>query len=104
MMAMGAVGVISVLGNLCPEWMKSLVDAALEGDCRTAMQYHRKVHDLAAGLGRLGTNPVPIKTAMAVSGLLGEEFRLPLCPLAEEGREAVRRLLRRHELLGNGTD
>jgi 4-hydroxy-tetrahydrodipicolinate synthase len=102
LMALGAVGVISVLANLSPSLMKSLVQAASVGDMTAALPLHRKVSDLAVGLGRLGPNPLPIKTAMAVTGLLAEEFRLPLCPLGADAREEARRLLRRHELLEKG--
>ena len=98
-MALGAVGVISVIANLVPGLMKSLTAAALEGDMKSARAYHRKVYDLAVGLSRLGPNPLPIKTAMAVRGLIEEEFRLPLCPLDPEARKGVERVLRRHELL-----
>ncbi|MEK7730413.1 MAG: 4-hydroxy-tetrahydrodipicolinate synthase, partial [Planctomycetota bacterium] len=98
-MALGAVGVVSVIGNLHPALMKSLVAAALEGDMAAALQHHRKVYDLATGIGRYGPNPLPIKTAMAVAGLIAEEFRLPLCPLDGEAREGIARVLRRHEIL-----
>jgi 4-hydroxy-tetrahydrodipicolinate synthase len=64
-----------------------------------ALQYHRKVYDLATGIGRYGPNPLPIKTAMAVAGLIAEEFRLPLCPLDGEAREGIARVLRRHEIM-----
>jgi 4-hydroxy-tetrahydrodipicolinate synthase len=98
MMSLGAVGVISVLSNLVPALMKSLVDAAASGNFAAARMYHRKVHDLAVGLARFGPNPVPIKTAMAARGMIREEFRLPLCPLDTESRTGVERLLRRHEV------
>jgi 4-hydroxy-tetrahydrodipicolinate synthase len=98
-MALGAVGVVSVLANLHPGLMKSLVSAAFVGNMAAALQYHRKVYDIATGIGRYGPNPVPIKTAMAVAGLIAEEFRLPLCPLDGEAREGIARVLRRHEIL-----
>ena len=95
MMALGAVGVISVIGNLRPELMKSLVTAASRGAISDAKSYHSQVHELAATLGRFGPNPIPIKTAMALEGLLDEEFRLPLCPLEPATRTALERELRR---------
>lgn len=99
MMSLGARGVISVLSNLIPQLMKSLVTAAAEGDISAANSYHQRVYALANGLGRLGPNPIPIKTAMAVAGLSAEEFRLPLCALDADGRRTVERLMRRHEML-----
>ena len=97
-MCLGAKGVISVLANLSPGLLKSLVAASKEGDFMTAQPSHRKVFDLATGLSRLGPNPVPIKTAMAVAGLIEEEFRLPLCPMNSESRATIVNLLQRHEL------
>jgi len=99
LMALGAVGVVSVNSNLCPRLVKSLVDVAARGDQTAAIRYHRRVYDLAEGLGCHGPNPLPIKTAMAICGLLREEFRLPLCPLPAAARNEIERLLRRMELL-----
>jgi len=98
MMALGAVGVISVVSNLRPSWIKALVSAALSGDAAAALACHRRVYELAAGIGRYGPNPIPIKTAMAVVGLIEEEFRLPLCPLDAEARTGIEGVLRRQEL------
>ncbi|MBI4718231.1 MAG: 4-hydroxy-tetrahydrodipicolinate synthase [Planctomycetes bacterium] len=60
---------------------------------------HRRVYELAIGLDRFGPNPLPIKSAMALAGLLNEEFRLPLCGLGEDARQGIERLLVRMELL-----
>jgi len=97
MMAQGAVGVISVVANLEPRWMCDLVESVHQ-DGRQARVLNQRITSLAAELGRFGPNPVPIKTAMAIKGLLAEEFRLPLCPMSREDRGAVEQLLRRFEL------
>ena len=99
LMALGAVGAISVIGNLVPGLLKSLVSSALTGDCPAALSCHGQVHDLAEGIGRFGPNPVPIKAAMALAGLIEEEFRLPLCPVDAEARDSIAEVLRRHGLL-----
>ncbi len=99
-MSLGAVGVISVLANLAPSLMKSLVTAALRGDVSTTLPIHGKVYDLSVGIGRYGPNPLPIKTAMALVGLIEEEFRLPLCPLDARARAGIETVLRRHEISG----
>lgn len=98
LLALGGAGVISVIANLVPSLMRSLVTAALRGDGGAALQAHRKVYNLATGLGRLGPNPIPIKTAMALAGLIAEEFRLPLCELDADARKGIAGLLRRHEI------
>ncbi len=99
LIALGAVGVVSVLANLVPSLMKSLVAASLAGEVAAALAIHRKVYDLAIGIGRFGPNPLPIKTAMATAGLIAPEFRLPLCPLDDEARAGIEGVLRRHEIL-----
>ncbi len=98
LMALGATGVISVISNLVPRRVKSLVEAVLAGDGAEAIRCHRKLCDLAEGLGRYGPNPVPIKTAMAMCGWIEEEFRLPLCPVGADARAGIERVLLRHAL------
>ncbi len=88
MMSLGAVGVISVISNLVPAWMKSLVDA-VPSDPLAARNWHARACGLADDIGRWGPNPLPIKTAMALQGLLAEEFRLPLCPMGDEQRRHI---------------
>lgn len=99
MMAHGAVGVISVISNLTPTWMKELVDAARSANLPRAREAHRRVCGLAEEIGRLGPNPLPIKTAMSLKGLLAEEFRLPLCPLGDEQKRRLEHALRVREVL-----
>jgi 4-hydroxy-tetrahydrodipicolinate synthase len=98
LMALGAVGAVSVLANLFPDLIKLLIGAGLEGDHRTGQPYHRKVADLAENLAAQGPNPLPMKAAMAAVGLIEEVFRLPLCPVDEDARAEIKALLRRHEI------
>ncbi|MCH8966491.1 MAG: 4-hydroxy-tetrahydrodipicolinate synthase, partial [Planctomycetes bacterium] len=99
LMCLGARGVISVVANLRPSVVHSLVQAVMKGELTAAAKHHRALCLLAEGLGRFGPNPLPIKTAMAIAGLLSEEFRLPLCPLDADARTGVEELLRRHEII-----
>jgi len=92
-MACGGVGVISVTANILPGEMRKLTDLALAGDLAGARAQHLKLHDVFAATV-LETNPVPIKAAMAMAGLLGEEIRLPLIPLSDGHRPAVAEVLR----------
>ncbi|MGB0714930.1 MAG: 4-hydroxy-tetrahydrodipicolinate synthase [Phycisphaerae bacterium] len=98
-MALGGVGLISVVGNLCPELVKSLVDAGLNADVIAAREFHNQVTELANTINAYGPNPIPIKTAMAIAGLVEEEFRLPLWPLSAEKREQLERDIRRLSVL-----
>ena len=89
LMSIGGAGVISVLANIVPKDVKAMTDAALAGDWDTARQWHYKTFKLAKDLLTLEVNPVPIKTAMAMRGMLTEEFRLPLCPIQAANREQL---------------
>jgi 4-hydroxy-tetrahydrodipicolinate synthase len=88
-MAHGGEGVVSVASNEIPKEMHELTAAALRGDFAEA----RRIHDLYLDLMNLNfleSNPVPVKTALALMGLCEESFRLPLCPPKDETREALR--------------
>jgi 4-hydroxy-tetrahydrodipicolinate synthase len=99
LMAHGAVGVISVVSNLLPGEMKALVDAAGVGDFVRAREAHRRVCGFASEIGALGPNPLPIKTAVALKGWYAEEFRLPMCPMADPERVKLQEIMRRYEIL-----
>lgn len=94
LMALGALGVVSVLSNLAPKAIKALTAAALAGDAATALRAHRATFTLAQSLLSLETNPIPIKTAMALRGWCAEEFRLPMCPLRPENRAKLETILK----------
>ncbi|MGE0481586.1 MAG: 4-hydroxy-tetrahydrodipicolinate synthase [Phycisphaerae bacterium] len=98
LMALGAVGVVSVISNLAPRAVKRLTQSALEGDAAGALAAHRALWPLMHGLLALDVNPIPIKTAMAMRGHCAEEFRLPLVSLAPEKRGRLETLLRDHAL------
>ena len=96
LMAIGGVGVISVLANIVPKDVKALTDAALRGDWETARQWHLKMFKLAKGLLTLEVNPIPIKTAMAIKGMLAEELRLPLCRMNPANREKLQAVMKEY--------
>ncbi len=93
LISVGAVGVISVLANLMPHEMSSLVAAALDGDMKTARAWHRRLFPVARALLSLDTNPIPVKTALAINGMMSEEFRLPMCPMSTEKRARLESVL-----------
>lgn len=98
LMSIGAVGVISALSNLVPQAVNRLTQAALDGDFATAQAAHRELYPLAIALLSLDTNPIPIKTALAIKGICAEEFRLPLCPMSPQKRAKLVALLEAHTL------
>ncbi|MEX2606353.1 MAG: 4-hydroxy-tetrahydrodipicolinate synthase [Kiritimatiellia bacterium] len=99
MIAVGAKGVVSVASNAVPERVVELVKAALAGDFATARRLHLLNYRLFTTLLSLETNPLPVKTAVAMMGLIEETFRLPLCPLSEEKRKELEDILTRSGVL-----
>jgi 4-hydroxy-tetrahydrodipicolinate synthase len=97
MMSIGAVGVVSVVGNLLPREASSMTRAALAGDWPMARAWHDRLLPLSRELLRLDTNPMPIKTALALRGLAAEEFRLPMCRMDDAKRRRVEALLAEYE-------
>ncbi|MEZ5988598.1 MAG: 4-hydroxy-tetrahydrodipicolinate synthase [Planctomycetota bacterium] len=92
-LALGGCGVVSVASNLEPARMSRLVAAALAGDLEGARAVHDELFPLMKGLLSLATNPLPVKTGLALRGKVAEVFRLPLCPMAEGPREELRALV-----------
>ncbi len=85
----GGKGVISVASNLIPERMVEMVSLALDGDFAAAREKERELSQFFKTMF-IETNPIPIKTAMAMRGWCEEEFRLPICSLStEENRRKV---------------
>lgn len=82
-MSVGAVGVVSVASNLVPGVMSELVRLALADKYAEARALHRKWYRLFSAFLKLDTNPVPIKTAMALKGLIKAGLRLPMVAMPE---------------------
>ena len=91
--ALGAHGVVSVISNLYPDRMTRLVGSALDGDFAGARKLHDELFPTMQALMGLATNPIPIKTALALKGRMREEFRLPLCPMPQAQRDELQKLL-----------
>jgi 4-hydroxy-tetrahydrodipicolinate synthase len=99
LMAIGASGVISVVSNLWPKQSSTSLAAATKGDFAQARREHFKMLPLIRALF-LETNPIPVKAAMAMLGFCRDELRLPLLPLSDAPRAALRRELETLGLLG----
>jgi 4-hydroxy-tetrahydrodipicolinate synthase len=98
MMIIGAVGVISVASNIAPKPVADLVHHALKGEWNEARAMHLKYYRLFTDLF-IDTNPVPIKAAMAMKGLVEETYRLPLCEMSEALKGKLRETLKAVALL-----
>lgn len=75
--AVGASGLVSVLGNLVPAETKALVEAARRGDLAEAQRLHYRLLPLMDALF-MESNPIPLKAGLKLLGLGGDTLRLPL--------------------------
>lgn len=88
----GACGVISVASNIIPAEVSALVAAALEGNYDKAQVLHDTYAKTFDDLF-IDTNPIPIKAAMAMKGMIEEVYRLPMCSTTDENKAALRATL-----------
>ncbi len=98
LMALGGSGVISVASNIAPERLSRMVGAALKGDWDSARRMHYELLPLFKAIF-IETNPIPIKAAMAMKGMMKEVYRLPMCPMAPKNRESLERTLKELKIL-----
>lgn len=92
MMSVGAKGVISVASNIFPAELKKMVDLCNAGNFAEGLKIHRKFYKLFKNLF-LESNPIPVKAAMAMLGMIEEEYRLPLCPVSDKTRAVLKATL-----------
>jgi len=98
LMSVGGRGVISVIANIVPRETAEMTHAALAGDWKLARELHLKLFPLSRA-AFMETNPIPVKEAMGMMGMLEPEFRLPMCPMGAANRERLRAILAQHGLL-----
>ena len=94
----GAVGVISVATNIIPKQVSTMVQCHLSGKIDEARALHLKYYPLFKDLF-VETNPIPVKAAMAMLGMIEEVYRLPLCPISDKGREVLRAAMKKTGVL-----
>ena len=97
-MAVGAVGVVSVASNIIPKPMTELVNNFLGERPTDSMRIHLRYFQLFKDLF-LESNPIPVKTALNLMGMIDAEFRLPLCEMGTANREQLSRTLRALKLI-----
>jgi 4-hydroxy-tetrahydrodipicolinate synthase len=98
MMSVGAKGVISVVANVDPKRTQAMCEAALKGDYAKAAKLHLVLFPLIKSLF-VETNPIPVKAAQAMMGLCRPEPRLPLTPLSQDNRAALKKALKESGLI-----
>jgi len=92
-MSVGANGVVSVASNVIPRDVTHMVRAYTTGNTSLALKLHEKSYPLFKDLF-IETNPGPVKAALAMMGLIQDEFRLPLVPVSSASREKLRKTMK----------
>jgi len=96
--SIGARGAISVTANLLPKLTSELWDQTEAGNLKRCRQIHQELLKMNEILF-IETNPIPVKTALAMMGRCEEEFRLPLCEMRKENREKLKSVLKDYGLI-----
>ncbi|MBF0490697.1 MAG: 4-hydroxy-tetrahydrodipicolinate synthase [Candidatus Omnitrophica bacterium] len=97
-MSMGGVGIISVASNIVPADVAGLVNAFNKGDKAKAEAINQKLKPLVEALF-IETNPIPVKTAASLMGLVPGAMRLPMCEMEEENLAKLKMALTKYGLL-----
>jgi 4-hydroxy-tetrahydrodipicolinate synthase len=103
LMALGGVGIISVISNEIPGEMTRLAHLLLEGKLEAARQLHFSLLPLMQ-VNFIETNPIPVKAALAMMGMIEEVYRLPMVPMKPENRAKLEKVLAAQGLLNGRRD
>ena len=97
LMSIGGKGVVSVLSNVAPELVLSIVRPAQKGDFESAAKNHVKYHKLMRTMF-VQTNPVPVKKTAALMGICSDAVRLPLVTITEDNMAKLAPVLQEYGL------
>jgi 4-hydroxy-tetrahydrodipicolinate synthase len=100
-LGIGGVGVISVAANIVPKDVAGVINAFNAGEFKKAQQLNLKLIPLIRALF-IETNPIPVKTAMALMGLCDGSLRLPMCDMEEGNLGKLKAALRDYGLKVKG--
>ena len=92
LIALGGRGVISVVSNEIPGEMTALAQLCLSGDFAGARKLQRKLLPLME-INFVESNPIPVKAAMGLMGLLEPVYRLPICPPKPDSLVKIEKVL-----------
>jgi 4-hydroxy-tetrahydrodipicolinate synthase len=92
LIALGAEGIVSVASNEIPDLMSRMTELALDGNWTEARALHYRLLPLME-INFIESSPGPVKAAMAMMGLLEENFRLPLVPIQDQSRMRIRQVI-----------
>lgn len=92
-LSLGGSGVISVWANVQPKLCHDLVKSYLDGDYQSSLRMQLDGLDLVHALF-CEVNPIPVKAALAMMGLIEESYRMPLYPMSAQNRARVEQVLK----------
>ena len=92
LIALGSVGVISVLGNAFPQAFSRMIHLALAGDCENARIIHSRLLEIYDLLFVDGS-PAGVKSVLHIMGLIENKLRLPLAPVRATTYEKIRKII-----------
>ena len=98
LMSLGGDGCISVVANETPAEFSRMVRCCIEGKWDDALKLHNKLLPLM-NANFIEANPIPVKTAVAMMGMIEETFRLPMVPIGSKNREILRSILKDQKLV-----
>ena len=93
-LALGGVGLVSVVSNVVPRQMSELVRMGRDGDFNAARALHRTLLPWMRA-AFVESNPLPVKAALAMMNRMENVLRLPLVPMSTAHEDVVRAALRR---------
>jgi 4-hydroxy-tetrahydrodipicolinate synthase len=97
-LSLGGKGVISVIANIVPKDSADLVTAWEEGRVADATALFYKLFPVCQAMF-FETNPIPVKTSLALMGKIQDEMRLPLCPMAPGNLDRLKKVLTDYGLI-----
>ncbi len=98
-MSLGALGVISVFANICPNEMHNICQLCLDNNFAEASKMNFKYIELMDMMFS-DVNPIPVKTAMNLLGFDCGECRLPLVPMSYHGYHDLKDCMKKYDLIG----
>jgi 4-hydroxy-tetrahydrodipicolinate synthase len=97
-LSIGGTGIISVVANIVPKDTANMVKEFEKGNLRKAKELHYRLFPLVKAMF-IETNPIPVKTAMGILGMCEPMLRLPMCEMAPENVEKLKKALKDYGLL-----
>lgn len=96
--SLGGKGVISVVANIVPTETHLMVENYIHGNLEKSLKMQLELYDLIKALF-IETNPIPVKTALGMMGLIEPYLRLPLCKMSEVNVKKLREILKKYKLV-----